>query len=383
MLHESQSVFSQNLLARYRRGSLLKGYQDLTRKSRTMASLTTPNTSFNVVSISQWWNDTCTESATEGQRLPLLDVRTRKDYEQQRIQHSSIMVVQSPLEFLRARSFELPARHVNFSLLVDDAGSLEEAQTFLLGPKDSNTRKRPQQPWKVRNVIVADDKFWKQAQDLDISSTSAPIAHFPLPRLWQPDCMVRDVLLPLLKDRLAQGNEFQVWDLASGAGRDVAFLAEELLASRAKSQTPVKVVALDHRYNSKETNIVTSFFERRQVAKSTECVQMDLSKWSTLQASLTQNCDVGTFFCVRFWKRSLVEELAKAALPRLTLFAISHFCKPYVGAEWNFEHPSEKTVIERNELRDIFFDGWEVLHDEIAMDSDHGRTMCHFVARRL
>jgi hypothetical protein len=348
-----------------------------------MASLPTPNTSFNIVSIDQWWNDTCTESATEGQRWPLLDVRTQKDYEQQRIQHSSIMVVPSPLEFLRARSFELPARHVEFSLLVDDADSLEDAQTFLLGPKDSMTRKRPQQPWKVRNVVVTDDKFWKQAQDLAICSTSAPIAHFPLPRLWQPDCMVRDVLLPLLKDRLAQGNEFQVWDLASGAGRDVAFLAEELLASRDNSQTSVKVVALDHRYNVKETNTVTSFFERRQVGQATKCVQMDLSQWSTLQDSLTQHCNVGAFFCVRFWKRSLVEELAKAALSKGTLFAISHFCKPYVGAEWIFEHPSEKTVIERNELRDLFSDGWDVLHDEIAMDSDHGRTMIHFVARRL
>jgi hypothetical protein len=347
-----------------------------------MSLLPTPYTSFNIVSISQWWNDRCTESATEGQRLPLLDVRTQKDYEQQRIQHSSITVVHSPLEFLRARSFELPARHVEFSLLVDDADSLEEAQTFLLGPKDSTTRKR-QQPWKVRNVIVADGNFWKQAQDLDIASTSAPIAHFPLPRLWQPDCMVQDVLLPLLKDRLAQGDEFQVWDLASGSGRDVAFLAEELLASQARSQTPVKVVALDHRYNAKETNIITSFFARRQLVKATKCVQMDLSQWSTLQDSSTQNCNVGAFFCVRFWKRSLVEELAKAALPKGTLFAISHFCKPYVGAEWNFEHPSEKTVIERNELCDLFCNGWEVLHDEIAMDSDHGRTMIHFVARRL
>jgi hypothetical protein len=237
--------------------------------------------------------------------LPLLDVRTQKDYEQQRIQHSSIMVVQSPLEFLRARSFELPARHVEFSLLVDDADSLEEAQTFLLGPKDAS-KTRKQQPWKVRNVVVADKCFWKQAQDLNISSTLAPIAHFPLPRLWQPDCMVQDVFLPLLKDRLAQGNEFQVWDLASGSGRDVAFLAEELLASREESQTPVKVVALDHRYNAKEANIVTSFFERRQVGQATKCAQMDLSQWSTLQDSLTQDCDVSAFFCVRFWKRSLV-----------------------------------------------------------------------------
>jgi hypothetical protein len=52
----------------------------------------------------------------------------------------------------------------------------------------------------------------------------------------------------------------------------------------------------------------------------------------------------------------------------------------------------EKHVLERYELRDLFVPQpstaggaatWKVLYDEVALDSDHGRTMIHFVAQRL
>jgi hypothetical protein len=57
----------------------------------------------------------------------------------------------------------------------------------------------------------------------------------------------------------------------------------------------------------------------------------------------------------------------------------------------------EKHVLERYELRDLFApqpctagEGaevavakWKVLYDQVALDSDHGRTMIHFVAQRL
>jgi hypothetical protein len=67
----------------------------------------------------------------------------------------------------------------------------------------------------------------------------------------------------------------------------------------------------------------------------------------------------------------------------LTLFHSSCF-----GAQ-------EKHVLERYELRDLFVPQpftaggaesvakWKVLYDEVALDSDHGRTMIHFVAQRL
>ncbi len=52
----------------------------------------------------------------------------------------------------------------------------------------------------------------------------------------------------------------------------------------------------------------------------------------------------------------------------------------------------EKHVLERYELRDLFAPQsstaggaahWKVLYDEVALDSDHGRTMIQFVAQRL
>jgi hypothetical protein len=90
--------------------------------------------------------------------------------------------------------------------------------------------------------------------------------------------------------------------------------------------------------------------------------------------------DGAVLFAVRFWKPELVKEIA--ADKSVHIFALSHFCKPYSGAPWNFEHPSEKTVIDRDELSTVFRAEWEIVNDEITKDSDHGRTMIHFVARR-
>jgi len=50
----------------------------------------------------------------------------------------------------------------------------------------------------------------------------------------------------------------------------------------------------------------------------------------------------------------------------------------------------EKHVLERNELCDLFStkaneDGesshWKILHDKVAQDNDHGRTLIQFVAQ--
>jgi hypothetical protein len=68
-----------------------------------------------------------------------------------------------------------------------------------------------------------------------------------------------------------------------------------------------------------------------------------------------------------------------------TLFALSHFCKPYSGAPWDFDHPKEKSVLERDELKTLFENTkrWQILHNELANDGDHGRTLIRFVAKRL
>jgi hypothetical protein len=233
-----------------------------------------PRLEDRVVSLPDWWK--VERSSPGGNPLPLMDLRSSKEYAMHRLfcSNPKLEVVPFPIEFLKERSFELPARHVGFSILLPPS-DLQRAQEFLLGPKP-NARNRPLKPWKVSYILLDTPTLWHQARNLGICQESAlPAALaieekiFPLPRLWQPDAMVQNILLPLLKELPAQVGD--IWDLASGAGRDVAFLAEELIAAKKSFQ----VVGLDHRYNSKETDIVTAFWDRRGLANQTKCIQMD------------------------------------------------------------------------------------------------------------
>jgi hypothetical protein len=325
-----------------------------------------------IVSLRNWWSKA---SDDESKFVLLLDLRQSNLYEKRLLGHSRLRVVPFPAQYLKERSFELPARHVEFSILVEKS-ELEQVQTFLLEPK-SPARKRPGKAWKVTDILVDEPALWEQAMELEISS-EGKVDTFPLQRLWQPDPMVENVLLKCLQNCTSNGS-LQVWDLASGAGRDVAFLAEELLAAG----NPYEVWGFDHRYNAKETKITGSFWERRGVSHLTKCVKLDLSAWDAVISVLPTN-PVAAIFCVRFWKIDLVTAIAKCTeLTPGTLFGLSHFCKPHKGALWNFDHPSEKTVLERNQLNDLFHEqGWEIMHDEIALDSDHGRTMIQFVCRK-
>lgn len=361
---------------------------------------------FRLISLEEWWSEKEGDdlhSDIQSERRPrcLLDLRPQDAFDSCRLEHSSLVTVCIPFNVLRSRSFELPARHVEFSVLLEDGNveALETAESFLLGgrPPSEKSRKLPQRPWMVRYAMLANAGFWNQAQALGIQSTETAQQQFPFPRLWQPDSMVQDVLLPALRQlTIPRGNhqrtKMQILDLASGSARDAAFLAEELLAS--PSERDFMVVALDQRYNEKEGNIVTDFFRRRQVDGVSKWIRMDLARWSNVKewllAAYEREQDFTnyhcTFLCVRFWKRSLVEALAEDTnVAAGTLFATSHFCKPHVGAKWKFEHPNEKNVLERNELVKIFSRNnmWLILHDQIALDSDHGRTMIHFLAKRL
>jgi hypothetical protein len=363
-------------------------------------------------------------------------------------------VVQIPVNELNDRSFELPARHVTFSLLVRGE-DLETVSNFLLygncntrqtrndtdDEQDGQQQKKKKQksrrrqgrtlnPWKVTHVMIDDDELWDEASRLGLvvetkndcaaknMTTSAKATmgvdvvygrrdtlRRPLPRLWQPDSMVENVLLPLLKqsiqsDRLGgqqSSQMMEVWDLASGSGRDVAFLAEELqyfchqrLTGDRNSrkdgecrEDKCMVVGCDHRYNARETAVVSSFWIRRRVDGCTRPLKVDLSQWSTLHQQIYMPTMLA-MYCVRFWKPELVTAIASCdSIPTGVLFAISHFCKVAPGVQWDFDHPSQKTVLERNQLSGLFSShGWTILHDEIATDSDHGRTMIQFVARR-
>ena len=194
------------------------------------------------------------------------------------------------------------------------------------------------------------------------------------------------------------------------------------------------VVGADHRYKKPEERVkVVNFWERRGVGSPiTSALTLDVSRWETVKSQIlslvgdssnvtsapkiptTDGNEIDrpsilVIYMVRYLNRGLLQSIAndRASLPRGTLVGISHFAKPYQDAPWPFDHPSPATVLERNELRDLFCpladdqsidddrpknhlciprsdreDGWELIRDEINQDTDHGRTMIHFVARR-
>jgi SAM-dependent methyltransferase len=317
--------------------------------------------------------------------LRLLDLRPSSEQQKQTLSTTlkDVTVVTLPIEFLKARSFELPARHIRISVLLQEK-DMGQAEAVLLGVRPG-VRNRPANPWKVTSVLLDSQEFWKEANEIGLVATSSQLTAWPRPRFWQPDPMVEKILLPLLIEAYSIKSQessrgLQVLDLASGSGRDVAFLAEELIAAGVSN---CRIIGIDHRYNEKERNIVEEFWERRGVGHETSSVRLDLSLLDQLQQSVHLS-NVNAIICIRFWKPTLVKAIARSPLLHPgVLFGLSHFCKPFVGAPWDFDHPSEKTVIERHQLSDIFDAKWKILHDEISLDSDHGRTMVHFVAKKL
>jgi hypothetical protein len=355
-----------------------------------------------IIGFSDWL-----KQLTESKSTPskVLDLRCTTEQEKRQLRSSSFI----PVEYLKERSFELPARHVEFTILVSD-NDLGKVESLLCGSKNGR-----QKPWKVAHVLLDTEDFWNEAsqnigmvvvqqqqqqQDkLDNESSIIIYNNTSGQRLWQPDPMVENILFPLLvkaknndnnNNRIMSSspssntNSSEIWDLASGSGRDIAFLAENLYTTN--PNTDYKLIAIDHRYNAKETKIVNDFFDRRGVGNQTSSMKLNLSNWTTLEQTMSSNLlnnYVAAMFCVRFWKLELVEAIANSqSISSGVLFGLSHFCKATIGAPWNYDHPSEKTVLERDQLFNLFQAQWDIVYNEIALDSDHGRTMIHFVARR-
>ena len=356
-----------------------------------------------------WWNGSI--HGNERKRAPkvedavhrkLLDVRSSPADGEAQMKHLAscpplLTVVWIPFEDLKERSFELAARHVSFAILLDSMQSpqiIKRVQSFFFDAKPN----RRQRPWRATALIDASHSDnWQQATELGLTVSTTPswTTTAPLPRLWQPDTLVQEVLLPLLQQRLRQkdspANENtpvpEIWDLGAGAGRDACFLAEELKHSVRNSRQPFCVVALDQRYRDSGNNFTPALFLRRRVASLTRCQQIDLQNVSEVLSKLREEQNnVICLYAVRYWNRSLVEEIAGTdALANGTIFGISQFGKSHVGAGWNHAHPKAKHVLERNELREIFSDknnDWTILHDQVVLDGDHGRTLIQFVAQK-
>ena len=157
---------------------------------------------------------TLTSWLEKGEQLLLLDLRPAADQRRRRLSRHppaqpSLAIASLPLEEVKARSFELPARHVRFSILVasdddDDGGDdnythVQTAKQFLLQPdRVASNKSRKFRPWNVQHMLVANEAFWREAKEMNLLEKERSENSSKLPRLWDPDEMVGTVLLPLL-----------------------------------------------------------------------------------------------------------------------------------------------------------------------------------------
>ncbi len=366
-------------------------------------------------------------------------------------------IVHLPFHTLQSgeRSCELPPRHVKFAILLpttinDDVNADNKTNvtthTDIIGDSSSavsnmsQSKKSPEhqsftrqemeelffatrskataqtrKPWLVKQVLVDSDTLWEEAKKigiLDTTSTSSnqiecdernSEGHLrlarKLSRLWEPDRMVENILLPLLRDKMqdfvttaSTSRQFTVWDLGSGAGRDVSFLAEELKSSLKLTQEKqssaksinLKVVGIDNHKGSARRCI--PLWKNRFVDDVTYSRLQNLNTISTLKEHLQlEKKGLVCLYAIRFLNRKMVEYVANDTefLHTGCLFAMSHFCKEKDG-EWKWDHPKPSSVLDRDELSDLFVKTghWRVLHNELCSDGDHGRNLLQFVAER-
>ena len=352
----------------------------------------TMDSSLKIITLLDWWKGVSEEALRPTTpeidsclRLPLIDIREFQ--ENKCLMTSNTVVVHLPFSTLKSgeRSSELPPRNIKFAVLLDETQTnLEEAALFF-GQTISQATQQSRKPWMLEQIILVNDGIWTSATKLGIMVDTSKenvsnLTFQPLSRLWQPDPMIHDLLWPQLNSDLMtldlNGHPIEIWDLGSGAGRDISFLAEQI---KATGLTNIKLVGVDNHKGSSDRCI--PFWKHRNVFDMTSHCLLDLNKVPEVEEALGSSRIV-CLYAVRFWNSKLVHWIASQAnLKPTTLFAMSHFCK--TGPTWDFDHPKEKRVLKRDELRNIFSKNWEILHDRIASDGDHGRTLVHFVARKL
>jgi len=354
---------------------------------------------------------------------------------------SSVRVVNLPLDTLVSgeRSCELPPRHVPFVVLVpikytnefmhkNKHGRIERPTStsvnkdpnenysdegfisnFFLASKSKATQ-QSRVAWKVENILLdcdcdssksccSEQCIWTESSKLKIiSPPEEPLSLPPLPRLWEPDPLVQKDLFPLLtkslddhiKSNSSKGSKLQIWDLGCGAGRDICYLAQSfqewingMRGGNPSIEMNVRFVGVDNHKGSAARCL--PLWRHCLVSNITDTRMINLNNVEHFSSALSDQ-QVVMCYSIRFLNRKLLAYITSksCALSKGTIYATSHFCKASDGASWLFDHPSARHVLERSELRNLFESSslWTVLKDEIVQDSDHGRTMIHFVAQK-
>lgn len=440
-----------------RGGGGCKRKRDDAAKSAVMASSSpsTPN-NYDIVTVTQWlhsWSSgaidngmNSTATAVTNNVLPLIDLRSYEQFNHNHLHtdDATPIIVNLPLETLLSgeRSCELPPRHVEFAILVPstctDAFVSRNSECSihkLFFASKSSATQQSRKPWLVRQVILENENLWNAVgllNNIECSNSggkSSELSFRPLPRLWKPDPLVSSGLLPILKEWISntydncQHSPHIVFDLGSGAGRDVCYLAEEtkafyhnsVLKQQAKEQNihqfPLHFVGVDNHKGSARR--CEPLWRNRSIDDITTSHLLNLNKLDLVNDCFTNTSFIkqtaendkstSTVFCIyaiRFLNRKLLSFIANSTssdnegtsslcLPTGTIIAISHFCKPTKTAEWNFDHPKVSNVLDRDELSTLFgsknndVERWTILKDDICYDGDHGRTLIQFIARKI
>ena len=384
---------------------------------------------FQTVSLTEWYNNnnnnnnltttistTCSSSSSSDGVLPLIDLRSNIDQTKCPIiispnhnnQQEQPLVVHLPWDSLMngERSCELPPRNKMFAILFvwKSQSLLDDITNFFMSTKSKVTG-QSRKPWKVSQVILIrqQQQFRNEALALGITPTSThqqlSIRHSsnhddddssfvftPLSRLWGPDPLVQNCILPQLKQLLSTTTttttndttnfkyNIEVWDLGCGSGRDVCFLAEEMKhfwmnQKNNKSHHwytkknmlqdygtnnhpfPFKFVGIDNHKGSAKRCI--PLWKHRNVHDITDTKLLDLKKLPLVQNILQEyhhnhhhhdkNHDeypLLVIYAIRFLNRKLIHYMVHSNMIESgTIFALSHFCKERDGSPWNFDHP--------------------------------------------
>ena len=407
-----------------------------------------PSYDYEIVTATQWLDgwpssvideniDSSSGNNNNRDVLPLVDLRSYEQFHKIHIHtdKAAPLIVNLPLETLLSgeRSCELPPRHVEFAILVpstykdlfESRDSQCSIHNLFFASKSSATQ-QSRKPWLVRQVLLESEHLWneeglcnniKRSTDESCENEISTLSFHPLPRLWKPDPLVSSGLLPLLKEYCQQRTPCTVFDLGSGAGRDVCYLAEEtkafyhnsILPQQAKEQNnnlqcnrfPLHFVGIDNHKGSARR--CEPLWRNHKIDDITTSHLLNLNKLDLVNHCFTNKAFLDQtathekiqptlfIYAIRFLNRKLLSYIANSTssiestdhehpplyLPIGTIMAISHFCKPTKTAEWNFDHPKVSNVLDRDELNTLFgnkSDGekrWSILKDETCNDGDH------------
>ncbi len=444
-----------------KRGGCKRKRDDVAKSAVMASSSPLPQKGYDIVTATQWlqgWSSgaidinmsssSTTTNITDHHVLPLIDLRSYEQFNHKHLHtdDATPVIVNLPLETLISgeRSCELPPRHVEFAILIpsiytevfQSRNSECSIHNLFFASKSSATQ-QSRKPWLVRQVILENEHLWNEVGLLsDIKcntvgsceSKSSELSFRPLPRLWKPDPLVSSGLLPILKDWISntkdnhQDTPSIVFDLGSGAGRDVCYLAEEtkaffhntVLQQQTKEQNnnqfPLHFVGVDNHKGSARR--CEPLWRNRMIDDIATSLLLNLNKLDLVNDCFTNTSFINQttknnkspskvlcIYAIRFLNRKLLSYIANSTssdnespslrLPIGTIIAISHFCKPTKTAEWNFDHPKVSNVLDRDELSTLFgsknddVEKWEILKDDICHDGDHGRTLIQFIARKI